>query len=90
MSKRRSVDSWRAVVEGFAGSGLRLPDYCRSVGVCQASFVRWRKKFAGEASVAPVVGGGDRFMDLGALGSSPRFELRLELGGGLVLSLVRS
>ena len=74
--ERRSVDAWRDLVEGFGRSCLWLGDYCRSVGVYQASFARWRKEFSGEAP-SPVVGG-DRFEDLGALGARPRFELRAD------------
>jgi hypothetical protein len=70
-----------------------------SEGLSLASFYGWRSKLrhdAGSGSVSaaekprPAETHSSRFIDLGALGmSGPRIEVRLELGGGVALQLVR-
>jgi len=100
--RRLGVEGWRGLLAQFVVSGLTVSAFCAREAVSAASFYRWRSQFGAESEVAqrlpvvPVVKRGDAktaFVDLGALGRSDglssRFELRLELGGGLVLSLVR-
>jgi putative transposase len=100
--RRLGTDGWRGLLAQFVNSGLTVSSFCAREGVSAASFYRWRSQLGVESEVvqrlpsAPVVKRGDAqtaFVDLGALGGSEalssRFELRLELGGGLLLSLVR-
>ena len=105
-SKRRrwSMDEWRAVQARYAGSGLPLRTFCLREGINLSSFYRWRERCVGvsepcvqEASRSvPVVRARPvlppaEFVDLGQLrASSSRVELRLDLGDGLLLTLVRS
>jgi putative transposase len=93
---RRSQREWCLLLAKFDASGLGVPAFCRSEGFSEASFYRWR------ARLSDAVGRGDvavqesaaSFVDLGAVSSrsSPgaRLDLRLDLGDGLVLHLVRS
>lgn len=101
--RRLDADAWRAMLERFARSGLTVQAFCQQEAVSVASFYRWRSALvqtplqparAPEAS-RPAVD----FVELGTLGTRaahspsqialPRFELRLDLGGGLQLHLVR-
>ena len=82
-------------------SGLTVPEFCEREGIKTASLYGWRSRLR-EGSQSPTVsspvakkakpseGPSSGFIDLGPLGSSgSRFEVRLELGGGVVLYLVR-
>lgn len=92
---RRSAVEWRALLSKFAGSGLDVKAFCRREGISAARFYRWR----GALSATKDRGGdgprlAPRFVDLGALNStaSPRsrLDLKLDLGDGLILHLVKS
>jgi hypothetical protein len=52
--KKRTAEEWKAFVEGQAGSGKRVTDYCREQGVGPHRFHYWRKRWsldpAGKAS----------------------------------------
>lgn len=95
--QRRSSEGWRALLTRFACSGQTVRAFCQHESVSSASFYRWRSRLgpaadAGHvpaASVLPRAPTG--FVDLGPLlaPSSPSFELHLDLGGGLMLHLVR-
>ena len=37
---------WRQVVEGHAGSGLSVRQYCTDRGVSEPSFFAWRRELA--------------------------------------------
>ena len=94
----RGSDGWATVIERWRSSGLSVETFCRAEGVTRSGFYRWRSLLgSGSAPRGGVVradaqaqGG---FVDLGALGARAaaggRLELRLELGDGLVLTLVR-
>jgi putative transposase len=102
---RRGREGWQALLSGFGGSGLSAEAYCRREGISSASFYRWRSKLSdgGEQGRAIVTRrAAPAFVDLGALRSSRaldadsrltqvsrRLDLRLDLGDGLVLHLVR-
>ena len=89
---RQSAESWRALLAQHAESGLSVAAFCARAGVSAASFYQWRSRL-GRAATSPVpVARRERgaFVDLGALAGGGRFELRLDLGGGLVLQLSRS
>ena len=99
---KRSVATWRELFRRQTSSGLVTAEFCRREGINAGLFRRWRaalaepkrdrggasrtrgKPEALEAVTAP-------FIDLGGLGSAgaPRFDIRLELGGGIVLSIAR-
>jgi hypothetical protein len=93
---RRSQQEWRSLLAEFGGSGLSVEAFCRRQAISAASFYRWRG-LLGDGSAE--CGGEHRetapaFLDLGPLTPTgalrPRLELKLDLGDGLVLHLVRS
>ncbi|SBT03374.1 conserved hypothetical protein [Candidatus Propionivibrio aalborgensis] len=95
---RRSRHEWRCLLAKFDGSGLGVEGFCRREAISAASFYRWRSLLgnggdgdgggAGLASDAAPA-----FVDLGTLNSAslthPRIDLKLDLGDGFVLHLVR-
>ena len=96
--QRRSSQGWRALLTRFAGSGQTVRAFCQRESVSPASFYRWRSRLgqAADAGGVPVASALPSapagFVDLGPLlapSSSPSFELHLDLGGGLMLHLVR-
>ena len=40
---------WRQVVDGHAGSGLSVPDWCRRRKVSESAFYAWKRKLAPKA-----------------------------------------
>ncbi len=93
--RRRSAAAWRAVLERFEASGLTTVAFCEREGIGSKSLYRWRSRLgsarelpaARQAVGAPNTAG---FVDLGTLGSrSSRVELRLDLGGGVILQIAR-
>lgn len=97
--RRRGADEWRALLSRYAMSGQSVATFCRAESVSAASFYRWRGLLGnddGQGGIPKVKPG---FVDLGTLRPPPvansgliaagRLELKLDLGGGLVLHLVR-
>ena len=97
--RRLGAQAWQAMLARFAGGGQSVRAFCERESVSTASFYRWRSQLgkvakadAAERQLAvPRVQAG--FVDLGPLmtaeSASTRFELRLDLGGGLLLQLAR-
>lgn len=98
--KRRQLgaDGWRGLLAKFADSGLSVRAFCAEEDISLSSFNRWRLRLNGRSRQQPVSSRSampaGEFVDLGTLRAAPsqgeRFELRLDLGGGLILHLVRS
>ena len=94
--QRRSRSEWRSLLAKIGGSRLGVEAFCRREGISAASFYRWRSLLSDVVDRGDVVvrDSAPAFVDLGALNSasSPRqrFDLKLELGDGLVLHLARS
>ena len=95
---RRGREGWRALLAGFEGSGLSAEAFCRREGISSASFYRWRSVLGnggGRRGAMVVRTAAPAFVDAGPLGLpraqtlSRRLDLRLDLGDGLVLHLVR-
>lgn len=93
--RRRSAAVWRAVLERFEASGLPTVEFCEREGISSKSLYRWRCRLgsAGELPASEQAVGARNtagFVDLGRLGSrSSRVELRLDLGGGVILQIAR-
>jgi hypothetical protein len=96
---RRGREGWRALLAGFEGSGLSAQAFCQREGISSASFYRWRSVLGnggGHRRAVVVPDAAPAFVDAGPLGLaraqtlSRRLDLRLDLGDGLVLHLVRS
>ncbi len=88
---------WKRRLVRFAASGQPVRQFCQAEGVSAASFYRWQGLLS-KAVVAPPAAAS--FIDVGAMPASPRttpkvestgaaLEVRLELGHGLVLHIVR-
>ncbi len=97
--RRRGAEEWRGLLSRFSASRLSVAAFCRREGVCKATFYRWRRQLgrAVERDLSCDLGAG--FVDLGTLKPARppeeapllagRLELKLDLGGGLILHLVR-
>lgn len=95
--QRRSAGAWQAVLARFSESGLTVAAFCEREGINPASFYQWRSKLGDAGKPAkspapisePLTTAG--FVDLGTLTArGSRFELHLDLGGGVTLRLARS
>ncbi|MGA7537691.1 MAG: hypothetical protein WBW93_02870 [Steroidobacteraceae bacterium] len=95
---RRDEATWREIFARQAASGLLVSQFCRQEEINPGVFRRWREvlQVPGPGPGKPVKAVPVRreivkpFVDLGALGTSAsRCEIRLELGGGVTLSVVR-
>jgi len=96
--QRRDAGAWREVLERFAESGRSVAEFCEHEGIGAASFYRWRSLLSSERirkrpparSEPPKAVAAGGFLDLGTLGASAsRMEVRLDLGGGVVVHVVR-
>jgi putative transposase len=94
--RRHSAKAWHGILGRFEESGLTAVAFCEREGVSAKSFYRWRTRLGGEsdqalvAKAAQLTNPATGFIDLGALRpASSRMELRLDLGGGVQLHLVR-
>ena len=91
--RRRSRTQWRSVFDRFEASGLGVEAFCDREDVSASSFRRWRGLLAPEASSSKSEAALGRagFVDAGLLGvgGGGRLEIRLELGGGVVLQVTR-
>ena len=93
---RRNRNEWQSLLSGFEQSALSVEAYCRRESISAASFYRWRGILSGKALMRSDVTARDTapaFVDIGALNAAPvhrpRLDLKLDLGEGLVLHLVR-
>lgn len=103
--RRLGQQAWGEVMKRFEGATMTVSDFCTREGLNTASFYRWRTRLAssgpmqttagaGKAQPRPGHVGGAGFIELGSLASaaheaSPSLQLRLELGGGLVLQITK-
>lgn len=96
---RRSRQEWRSLLAKFDDSALGVEAFCRGEAISAASLYRWRGLLGavGDEGKSALIGKRPKFVDLGTLGPAPsagpppapRIDLKLELGDGLVLHLVR-
>ena len=95
--RRLSARAWRAALGRFAQSDLTVEEFCDREQVCKSSFYRWRS-ILGSSEDEPtpanravtIAKRPPPFVDLGMLGAGgSRLEVRVDLGGGLTLSVVR-
>jgi transposase-like protein len=94
---RKEVE-WRQRLARFAACGQPIKPFCKAELVSDATFYRWRKQLAETGDATPAVG----FVDVGVMSSAPEaqsmtqdqlasaaLEVRLDLGHGVVLHIVR-
>lgn len=101
--KRRRLDlsSWREVMRRFDAAGTSVQAFCAGEGLSTTSFYRWRERLdtqvaaATRQSTTPAVRARSAvgFVELGGLlaagGGGSALELKLDLGGGVLLQLTR-
>lgn len=100
--RRQGERVWREHMGRFGGSGLTVAAFCEREGLSKSTFTRWRAKLAADGQhdaqvrTEPGTGvmQGAGFVELGALApevaaGAVRMELRLELGAGVTLHVVR-
>ncbi len=91
---RRGESVWRQILARQQQSTLTVQAFCQREGIGVASFYGWRSRLkCGAGERAPGRRTSPGFIDLGDLGDlqakRERFEVRLELGAGMVLSIGR-
>jgi hypothetical protein len=93
---RRSAAVWRELFSRQASSGLSVSEFCQRERINAGLFRRWRlsledsgKEIRVPAREPPAAEVPAPFIDLGGIGGGPRFEVRLDLGSGIVLSIAR-
>jgi hypothetical protein len=99
-----SVQVWREVFHRFDSSGESVTGFCKREGLHTSSFRRWRQRLAGtettptttqarESREATRQAPAASFIEMGSMGAAGaaagRLEVKLDLGGGLVLHVVR-
>lgn len=94
--RRRGAAAWRGILERFAARGVTPAAFCAREGISVQSLRRWRARLGSDAGDAPRAAGAEErkpavgFIDLGEVrAGGAHFEVRLELGAGLVLSIAR-
>jgi putative transposase len=92
---RRGEGQWRGLLARFDASGGSVAAFCRREAISTASFYRWRARLGASEGYGRPVRKDDTpmFVDAGTLGGTfsagSRLDLKLDLGQGLVLHLVR-
>jgi hypothetical protein len=90
---RRGTAGWLELFSRQASSGLPVREFCQREGINASLFRRWQSRLAGSGSdgkVTTPVEVAEPFIDLGDLRTrAQRLEIRLDLGGGVVLSIAR-
>jgi transposase-like protein len=93
MRIRRGTAGWLKLFSRQVSGGLPVREFCRQEGINASLFRRWQARLAGsgpDGNVTTAVAVAEPFIDLGDLRTSAqRLEVRLDLGGGLVLSIAR-
>jgi putative transposase len=89
--------AWRELMRRFDGSGMSAVEFCKRERLSKTTFHRWRERLMAQspvdASTAQREVSTAGFVDLGALARADnamwRLEIKLDLGSGLTLHLVR-
>jgi hypothetical protein len=97
--RRWGIEEWRAVSAQYASSRLSVLAFCTRESINLSSFYRCRERWGAGGmeqahSLKPMVSTAPTrqpaFVDLGSLRSNTSaLELRLDLGEGVMLTLVR-
>ncbi|MEY4564296.1 MAG: hypothetical protein RLZZ618_3573 [Pseudomonadota bacterium] len=100
--RRLDVNMWREVFERFDSGELSVARFCQHEGLCVSSFHRWRSRVgavtvtAPKPQLSPIKASRPQpsagFVELGALSQSaaaPGLNIRLDLGNGVTLHIVR-
>ena len=91
---RYSKQEWQGFVSEFLASGQDCRSFCRGKGLNPSRFMRWQSVFRQEASAQEGQPAG--FLELEAVKFPTAsfqvgaIEIKLDLGGGVVLTLTRN
>ena len=92
---KRSESTWRELFARQGASGMSVLEFCRAERLNPGVFRRWRSMLNGDVQVRKakpraVAKVAAPFIDIGAVDAArSRYEVRLELGAGMILSIVR-
>jgi len=89
---RRSREEWQALLNRFDARRDSVSAFCARELISEASYYRWRGLLPVGVHERATPPSPNAFLDLGHLRSGQpgsRLDLKLDLGGGLVLHLVR-
>lgn len=92
---KRSEATWREIFARHVLSGLSVLEFCRAEGLNPGVFRRWRSTLTDgiqieQSKVGTKAKAVAPFIDIGAVrAGSSRMEVRLEFGGGVVLTVAR-
>jgi len=92
---KRSESTWREIFSRHVSSGLSVLEFCRAEGLNPGVFRRWRSMLTDgiqveRSKVRTKAKAVAPFIDIGAVDAGrSRMEARLELGGGVVLTVAR-
>lgn len=84
---RRSAAEWRQLIDRQRDSGQSQASFCRAQGVSLGTFQHWKRRLRDDAT-SP---GASPWLELplGLKQPEGRWEIELELGGGVCLRLSR-
>ena len=97
VKQSRKEIEWRQRLARFAASGQRVTSFCQAESVSAATFYHWRKQLTGTAGASQA----GSFIDAGVMPAASEaqptqtasagaaLEVRLDLGHGVVLHIVR-
>jgi len=99
----RSERSWRGIFARQRASGLTIEAFCRVEGIGRSTFNRWQMLLNAKDSIVgrarsvqsdelSTSDAGDRFIDAGEMrvdNIGEAIEIRLDLGGGVLLTIRR-
>jgi len=98
--RRLSANAWREILARFNTSGESVSAFCRAEGLSANSLRRWQDRLESDTTPIPAQAkpqARSGFVDLGLLNNqaggtvaAPRLEIRLDLGAGVMLHVVRS
>lgn len=98
--RRLSANAWRDVLARFTASGESVSAFCRAEGLSENRLRHWRDRLDAGAQTVPVEPkshASSDFVDLGLLNNraggtvvAARLEIRLDLGAGVSLHVVRN
>ncbi len=87
---RYSAEDWRGLVSEFSNSTLDRDSFCQSKGMSPLRLLHWQKVLRSDGLKLPASKIKSSFVDLGALkAEAPSLELKLDLGGNVVLTITR-
>jgi hypothetical protein len=99
--RRLNEQAWRVLMKRFDGAAMTVREFCAREGLSCSSFKLWRSRLgsapgpvSSSVSTRTMDTAKPPFVDLGLLGAAGASEhttldLRIDLGGGISLHLVR-